>query len=372
MESEALFAISPPLFRWSDCEPSLAPSNEYIVNGLIRRRGTNLVLSAPKKGKSQLVAHLTACLIGDRPVFGHYEIAQGFEPRILLILTEENRFKARDRIDKNLRGLGYSASDVQQLAESFEERLLVSARDKSRGRNVEDMLFNVERHGQWLLDQVRDELYNVVVLDSLRPAHPFEENSSTAMRPVTDLMRELSEYGCGLIIHHTGHVYEGSRRSGGDAARGSSDLDAARDTAIHIGRGCFGGSMLIGFHHRDDAERFVAVETEVSKENHCVTWTRTGESEDPGAVRWLVQEAELLARIDAATRPDELPTKTQANAIFGDSYNQILATLEMEGAIVGRTFRSGGPGAPSTRFMRPGQFSNKQWEEAERRAREES
>lgn len=364
---------APPVFRWSECNPTDAPKNVYIVDRLIRSHAAILVLSAPKRGKSQLVAHIVASLVSGKPVFGHYEVDPEVEYRILLLLTEETRYKFRARVEANLRGFGLKESEIQALVETFEVRLFVSARDKRSECDVRDMMFSVERHANWLLDLLQDGTYNVVVLDSLRPAHPYEENSSTAMRPVTDLLRELSEYGCGLIVHHTGHANsESPARFGGDAARGTSDLDAARDTAIHIRDGKFGGAMLIAFDHRDDAEVFVAVRTDADSTPGVVTWAWLGESADPSAARRTMLEGGILEKIDAAQEPEQLPSLTDARKILGDGCRDVINCLIAEGQIEERTLKTGRPGAPSKRLMRPKQFTDEQWAEAEDRLREDS
>ncbi len=353
--------------------PTDAPKNDYIVDRLIRSHAANLVLSAPKKGKSQLVAHIVANLVSGKPVFGHYEVDPEVEYRILLLLTEETRYRFRARVEANLRGFGLKESEIKALAETFEERLSISARDKSPERDVLDMMFGVERHSEWLLAEVEQGTYNVVVLDSLRPAHPFEENSSTAMRPVTDLLRELSEYGCGLIVHHKGHAYsESPARFGGDAARGTSDLDAARDTAIHIRDGKFGEAMVIGFHHRDDAEVFVAVRTDADSTPGAVKWEWLGESGDPKEARAFMAEGGILAKINLAQEPEDLPSLSDGKDIVGSGYRDVLDRLIANEVIEQRVLHTGRAGAPSKRLMRPMQFTDEQWEEAEDRLRDDS
>jgi hypothetical protein len=364
--------IAPPIFKWSECDPRDAPENSYLVAGLIPVKGCHLVIGAPKAGKSQLTAYIVACLLSGRSVFDYYNVLPDAELRILWLLLEETRFKVRDRIEANLRGMGLTEDAIAELACRFEERIVISARDKSPERPVSDMIFSVPRHSRWLLNSVSQGEYNIVIVDSLRPAHGYEENSSTEMKPVTDLMRELSEYGCGLILHHRGHANPEYARIGGDAGRGTSDLDAARDTAIHIQKGKFGDAMLIGFHHRDDAERFVAVQTTVQRNPDIFTWRRLGESEDPGAASYMLQEAVLFARIDAAAQPEDLPRLSNLKTIFGDDYRAHLCAMDQEGLIQSRKLTTGRPGQNPTMLMRPGQFTDAEWAEAEQRMREES
>ncbi len=106
--------IEPPLFKWSECDPRDAPASRYLVDGLIPEMGCHLIIGAPKAGKSQLAAHIVACLLSGQPVFGHYEVAEK-DTRVLWLLLEETRYKVRYRIEANLRGMGIDDSGIQAL-----------------------------------------------------------------------------------------------------------------------------------------------------------------------------------------------------------------------------------------------------------------
>lgn len=358
--------IEPPLFKWSECDPRDAPPSRYLVDGLIPILGCHLIIGAPKAGKSQLTAHIVACLLSGRPVFGHYEVTEK-DMRVLWLLLEETRYKVRYRIEANLRGLGIDDSGIKALSKNLDERLIVSARDKEPSRDTRDMIFSVDRHAEWVLKAASEGEYQAIVLDSLRPAHGYEENSSTDMKPVTDFMRELSEYTCGLILHHRGHSNPDFVRAGGDAGRGTSDLDAARDTALHIQKGTFGGAMLIGVHHRDDSERFVVVQTTPDRATDTFTWERIGETEDPGIGLNLLNETKLFLIIDAASSPEDLPSLSAMKSIFGFDYKTYISSMERGGRIESRKLATGKPGQKPTLIMRPGQFNDDDWAEAEKR-----
>lgn len=100
---------TPPLFKWSEADPRKAPPKTYLVDRLLPSKGTHLVIAPPKAGKSQLMAHIGACIIDGRPVFGKYEVAEEAKSaRILWLMVEESRYDPRERIENNLRGFGYS------------------------------------------------------------------------------------------------------------------------------------------------------------------------------------------------------------------------------------------------------------------------
>ena len=364
----------PPLFKWSECDPRDAPESSYLVDRLIPQRGCHLIIGPPKSGKSQLLAHIVACFLSGQPVFGQYPVRseKGRSPRILYILTEENKYRIRERVEHNLRGFGLSDEEVAELGQQFEGQIWISSRDKSADRNLKDTIFSVEEHRRWFLQVMSDRDYDVGIVDSLRPAHSFEENSSTEMKPLTDMMREVPAYGCALVIHHTGHGNPDVKRLGGDAGRGSSDLDAARDTAIHIQKGKFGGKMLLGSCHRDDADLYVAVNTEPDRETNTVRWTWIAETGDPGLASALLEQAELFEQIDAAKCPEARPRRSAMKDVFGNDYSARIAAMGKEGLIEWREFSTGGPGRNPTLLMRPGQFNGEEWAEAERRAQEGS
>ena len=365
---------SPPTFRWSDCDPQDAPENRYLVERMIPERGCHLIIGPPKSGKSQLLAHFVACFLSGNPVFGHYPVLSevGDLRKILYILTEENRYRIRERVEENLRGFGLSNDEIAELSQQFEDRIWISSRDKNADRDLEDTIFSVEAHRPWFLQAMLDRAYDVGIVDSLRPAHSFEENSSTAMKPVTDMMREVSDYGCALVIHHTGHAHAEYARFGGDAGRGSSDLDAARDTAIHIQKGKFGGKMLIGVYHRDDADLYVAVKTEADRETKTTRWTWIDDDEDPSVASKFLDESELFERIDGAKAPEDLPRLSAMKDVFGNDYSARINAMKKEGIIEARKLTTGRPGQNPTLLMKPGQFTDEQWTEAERRAKEDS
>lgn len=356
---------TPPIHTWSDCDPQLAPKQGFLIEKLIPEKGGNLLIAAPKAGKSQLAAHLTACLVTGKPVFGHYQVhATEAIPRILAILTEENRFRFRERVEANLRGLGLTDKEIEELNTKLDDIIVVSARTRDSSLPVSDMVFSIERHADWVLDQLQAGTIDLVILDSLRPAHSLEENSSTEMKPVTDFIRQIAEHGCGLILHHTGHRDPDSRRFGGDAGRGTSDLDAARDTAIEIQSGRFGGNMSIGFFHRNDPEFWVAVRTEIEDDGRVVRWIRLDATEDPKRATYLLGEATLFQLIDAAAQPKELPKLSDCKRLLGNGYRITVGNLELEGLIESRALQTGRPGSPPTYLMRPGQFSDSEWEAA--------
>jgi hypothetical protein len=328
------------------------------------------VLGPPKGGKSQLAAHLVTCLLTEHPVFGHYAIIAERPPRTLWLMAEETRYKPRMRVEANLRGFGWSDDEIGAKSEFFDEHLVISGRDNSSDRQLRDSVFSIEHHLAWLRELARSGEFDVIVLDSLRPAHEREENSSTEMLPVTSLMRELSGEVCLLILHHTGHASVDGPRLGGDAARGTTDLDAARDTAIHLRQGSFGGPMLLGFHHRDDAQAFVAVQTTADRERQLATWQRLDASDDPAEARRALAAVQLLARVDAAQGPEDLPRRTDAKNLIGNHYKEILDSLERDAVIEIRKFRTGKQGNIPQLIMRRGQFTPEQWQAAEQRAQE--
>lgn len=359
---------APPLFPWEECDPADTEETKFLVEGLLPARGSHLLIGQPKSGKSQLLGHLVACLITGKNVFGHYEVPEGLDLRILWIMVEETRYQPRERVEANLRGLGYSDEEIRALMPQFEDAVHVSARDSDPDRPLEDVCFSIERHRKWLQLVLGTGEYDVVIVDSLRPTHRLEENSSTEMQPVTSLMRTLSSLGCFIAVHHTGHRSEESSRYGGDAARGTSDLDAARDSAIQVRNGSFGGRILLGFHHRYSAERYVAVRTSVedTEERQGATrWEFLGEAEEAPKARSQLNRGRLFDRIEDANDPTELPKSSWTKSIFGDEYSYALESLEERGVVELRTLRNGKPGPDPTLVSRPGQFTDKEWKAAE-------
>ena len=343
----------PPLFLWSEVDPRAAPKERYLVDRIVPAQGASLVVGPPKTGKSQLMGHLVASFVARRPVFGSHEIDPDFAERgrVLWIMAEENRYKPRARVEANLRGFGWTDAEILDL--ELDNRLVVSARDPDPGAAWQDSVFSFERHRTWLLDAARD--FDLVILDSLRPAHALDENSSQAMKPVTDVMRALACYTSFVVLHHTGHESLEYRRHGADRARGSSDLDAARDTAIVFEHGRFGGPVALGIYHRDDASLQVGLVTHADRDKKVAEWNAVCEG-TAAEVKEVLRQTDFLPMIQNASRVEELPSMTVAKTHFGKDYKETVRKLVNRGIVKAIRRKSPGPGAPSIALMLPGQF----------------
>ena len=342
----------PPLFNWSEVDPRRVPPERYAVERMLPARGAHLVLGPPKGGKSQFLAHTVASIIARKDVLGRYPVDPEFldDARVLWIMAEETRYKPRQRVEANLRGFGWSEEEI--LALQLDKRLVVSARDPGRG--VQDAVFSFESHGGWLR-RVASE-FDLIILDSLRPAHGRDENSSQGMKLITDTMRELSCLTCFVATHHTGHETFESRRRGADRARGTSDLDAARDTAIVFEQGSFGRPLALGIYHRDDAELHMGVVTRADREAQTAVWAAEFEGTEK-EVSTRLKRFDFLAKIQAARSVDKLPSLTDAKKAFGDSYKDMVRWMAKQGLIVSAKHKTPGPGAPRVVLMLPGQFA---------------
>jgi KaiC/GvpD/RAD55 family RecA-like ATPase len=363
----------PPVFKWSEVDPQNEPMYEYLVDGLLPSKGTHLLLGRPKQGKSQMAAHIVACVLSRTPVFGHYEVRTQADPvGILWIMTEETRYKPRARVEANLRGFGWDDQQIRDAAREYEDRITISARDSSMRRVAPSRLvFSFEAHEEWLLRAAQSDSIDLVVIDSLRPAHGKEENSSTDMLPITRVMRELSAHTCTLITHHTGHSNAEFERVGGDASRGTTDLDAARDSAIQILRGKFGEPMVLGVYHRDDDNAYISLSTHVDRDSQSANWKYLGDFSSTAKAESTCKQGALLQRIDTAQSPTTLPSKTDAKALIGDGYLKVIQ--RMEGREIVEVRKVAGPkGRPREVIARPNQFDEGTWRAAEQQAGAES
>ena len=346
---------APPQFSWSEIDPRDVPDQDYLVDRILPARGCHLLVSPPKKGKSRLLAHLVACFIAGKPLFGRYEIArklgEGF--RILVIMAEETPHKFRARVEANLRGFGWSEEELQALDPA--ESIVVSGIKLEPGAEKGERWFRLPHHRKWLRQMATE--FDLIVLDSLRPAHGRNENDSTDMKSVTDLMRELAAFTCFLIVHHTGHQDPAFKRVGADQARGTSDLDAARDTTLVIESGGFGGLVTLGVYHRDDAELHIALTTQGERHPQLARWVAEAEGSRED-IKGKQRVDKLMERIHAAKSLEELPKKSNAKGFFGDDYTKVLRALAETKMIVGvQAASKGRPGRPAILLMEPGQFA---------------
>lgn len=179
-----------------------------------------------------------------------------------------------------------------------------------------------------LCEKVRREKVKVVILDTFaRMTLGLEENSSAAMGPVMDSLdrlREATEGGIVLVVHHTGHGDKGRAR-GSTAFIGALDFEIVLDgdpTALRAKVTSNAGREVMPEWFRIENVELPPAEGETEVRNVGVlvpTSPRDAGSErDPEIVRVIVEsfpDGATVAQVCAALGYSDTEAKSKASGV---------------------------------------------------------
>jgi KaiC/GvpD/RAD55 family RecA-like ATPase len=277
--------------------PYAAP--EFLVQGLIPRRGTVLISADTGAGKSALLIHAALALTAGRVVAGRFEVAPDTRPVLYVngemgpstLAPYVHQAKAGLRMD-SCAGLIFEGTDGLAVfrfngSPELRDRLLAT------------------------IEQLRPSL---VIFDTLRALFEVDEKDELEARRVCSWLSCIAErYDCATVLSHHQRKLGAISNSGRERAAGSRDWIAAVD--VHIELKARSGQALHAI--RLDKTRFPI------------------EGAMPGT-EWAVE-----ARLDMSTSPPRstfLAGEPMANGQGGagsvdDAAEEIRARLEAEGPL---------------------------------------
>ncbi len=225
----------------------------WLVDRLIPRVGTTLLVGAPRSGKSRLATSLAVHVGGGAPFAGR-SVDRG--PVVYLIL-EHAMSITRDNFTKAARAIGVDVRDALPV------HLLARQR----------WLLDISEHVDWLREEL-DRLGAVlVVIDSLRPATTIDESRSNETR---DVFRACDALAGGrravVLLHHTG-------KDG--RPRGSTDVEAASGSVIEVKRARGSDLLALTLNHHGAPESRCALRW--SDDDSGLRFAAVGDESDSGA-----------------------------------------------------------------------------------------
>ena len=179
------------------------PKARYTVDPFFEVGTLNMVSAPPNTWKSWLLFYMSAFISDGSKVLGQFEA----EKSNVLIVNEEDSYRAvQDRF--NLLGITnhklpiyFKIAEGHKIDEKFMKELLSEAKSKD---------------------------IKVVIFDSLRSMHTSEENDSTAMQGILDMLKILSRENITVIFtHHHRKKSFGQKGVNSESSRGSSAINAA-------------------------------------------------------------------------------------------------------------------------------------------------
>lgn len=179
----------------------------WIWHGYLAPKIVSLLSARPKVGKTTLLAHLIK-MLGEGG-----ELVGRFEPRRVLIVTEEAAGLWRGRCDKL--GIGDHA-----------EFIVRPFKGRSTQRQWQDLVNRIT-------ELVRERNYAVVAFDTFAALCPIrDENDAAQMLQTLTPLLSIAEAGAAVLLIH--HQRKGDAAQG-QAVRGSSALTGFVDIIMELG-----------------------------------------------------------------------------------------------------------------------------------------
>lgn len=197
------------------------PDPEYLIDGMIPRRGVGAIYSLSGTGKTTLLASLLVAVATEKPFLGHRVCHRGAS---VYVATEDPAgFKVRLRAAKQAAGLALDqAVGVFTFPEPIDLRDPVS----------------VTRFSRFLTAAMAGRPLEVIVVDTYAAATPgaSENSSEDTTMAMVHAQRWRDTTGATVILaHHTNAG--GTRERGHSAMRGACDFMismTAVDDVIHL------------------------------------------------------------------------------------------------------------------------------------------
>lgn len=186
------------------------PPIKWLAKDLVPAGMMGAITGESNSYKSFMTLALAQAVATGTPYLGHYDVEQQGK---VLIVDEENDLRL---IEKRFKDMGVEPH----------ENIIFLSRSGIRLDN--------EKHLQALQQVIEDINPVLVVLDSLVRFHSKDENSASEMSKVTRAIGTLTSQERSVVfIHHHKKEQAGSKNSGTNSVRGSTDIFASLD--FHLG-----------------------------------------------------------------------------------------------------------------------------------------
>lgn len=189
----------------------------WLIGGLIAAPSVNLLVGDAGTYKSFLAQTLAVSVASGHDFLKHYRVTK--RHRVLYIQSESSKRGFVERLQQIAAGMGVKPDVV-------DETLTVLTNTPFR---LDDT-----NHIRWLAKNRP----GLVIFDAMRDLHTQDENSSEAMKPITDALRLLRDsYGISsLILHHNNKSYEYGNTKPGNRTRGTTAIWASVDGRFSVSK----------------------------------------------------------------------------------------------------------------------------------------
>jgi hypothetical protein len=160
------------------------PTVRWLVPDLIPQPGIVVLIGSPKVGKSFFALQVAMQLAEGSAILGHTPTAPA---RTLYLQLDTSELVWRDRLTK-LTACGYTLHDNVKMPHPDYLKPPAIVTDVTVQQRIQGMLNDVQP--------------NLVIVDVMRKIHQFNENDSTAMKLLNDILAMLFGQYALLLIHH--------------------------------------------------------------------------------------------------------------------------------------------------------------------------
>lgn len=210
----------------SDFSTLTLPDHEWLIPGYLPKPGLLMILGEPRAGKSFLALQLALSLAQGTQFLPQATTGHTKPKKVLYFYFDKTGiFVFQDRL-KALKASGVNITGPLYMVHPLDKIATANLLDLECYRYFHDLIAQVEP--------------DAVVFDVLREFHNEDENESTAMKIVGDLIARLCEGLSIILVHHTKKLdYPG--RTGPvrnvEASRGSNYIVGKADSTwlIHEG-----------------------------------------------------------------------------------------------------------------------------------------
>jgi hypothetical protein len=209
------------LFQQVDWFSVPSRKNKWLVDGLLLRSGSSLLVGKPKAGKSTVAKNIVVAVLKGRNVLGR-SVSTSAKARVIYLALE-----GKDR-------------DVASHAEQFRALGVTEEESKRLRIYMRDASGNLEQRVQWLIQELKSFPADLVIVDTLRlftgkavkDTNSYDETVE-AMDNLETPLRKSTWAGQLMCVHH-GRKDDEKKNQMLDSCLGSSGLTAAVNCIILV------------------------------------------------------------------------------------------------------------------------------------------
>lgn len=179
------------------------PPARYTIEPFFEQGTMNMLSAPPNTWKSWLLFLFAGSIVSGSSVFDKFKVGKA---NVMIVNEEDSPRLIQDRlkhlniVDTSL-SIYYRIAQGAKLKKDFVDDLIKEAKEKSIG---------------------------VIMFDSLRSIHEADENDSTAMQGVMDLLKKIARENITVIFtHHHRKKAMFAKNDDSESSRGSSAINAA-------------------------------------------------------------------------------------------------------------------------------------------------